>query len=277
MKKNPWLERGLVELQQKRWFDGFQMLQGALERAFRFDKPNNAEIILAETIIQLSAGKQEKLTCDFMSAFMKNLSSKHHDRKWVELIPFSFNKMHIVLLEECIRTICNQIISEKAFQDVEFLHHLDNIILESKYNKVVSDLYFCYSGLLGRKKEFVACYEAIEAWSKESPLSLKMRAYLTLAELNAFEIEGCGKYIQIENRENNTEISSISKNYLEIATRIFDAVESSDSSEFFSIIADYSDFIDSKKDGLLKALCDGIAEIFKPSSGSGLFSSLFGS
>jgi hypothetical protein len=277
MKKNPWLERGLVELQQKHWFDGFQMLQGALQRAFRFNKPNSAKIIIAETISQLSAGKQEKLTCDFMSTFMKNLCSKRHDRNWVELIPFSFKEMYTVSLEECIRTICNQIISEKAFQDLEFLQHLDNLILESKYNKVVSDLYFCYSGLLCHNKDFVACYETIEAWSKESPLSLTMRAYLTLAELNTFEIEGCGKYLQIENQVNNTEISSVSRNYLEIATRIFDAVESSDSSEFYSIIADNSGLIDSKKDGLLKALCDGIAEIFKPRSGSGIFSSLFGS
>ncbi|MFX0170359.1 MAG: hypothetical protein ACFE9L_00405 [Candidatus Hodarchaeota archaeon] len=277
MKKNLWLERGLAALQQKHWFDGFQMLQGALQRAFRFNNPNSAKEIITEAITQFSAGKQEIMACKFMSIFIKNLCSRHHHCKWVELIPFSFDEMRKLSFEKCIRNICNQIISEKNFQDSEFLQHLYNLILEKKYNEVVSDLYFCYSGLLCLKKDFVSCHEAIEEWSKESPLTLIMRAYLTLAELNAYEIEGYGKYLQIDNQDYETELSSNSesKEYLEIATQIFDAVESSSSSDFYSIISTHSDLIDSKKDGLLKALCDGIADIFKPRSDNGLFSSLF--
>jgi hypothetical protein len=277
MKKNLWLERGLAELQQQHWFDGFQMLQGALQRAFRFNKPNSAKEIITEAIAQFKAGNQEIMACKFMSIFIKNLCSRSHNRDWIELIPFSFNEMRKISFENSIRNICNQIISEKTFQDSEFLQHLDNIILETEYNKEVSDLYFCYSGLLCLKKDFVACHEAIEEWSKGFPLTLIMRAYLTLAELNAYEIEGQGKYLQIENQNYESELSSNSESieYLEIATQIFDAVESSDSSDFYSIISAHSDLIDSKKDGLLKALCDGVADIFKPRSDPGLFSSLF--
>ncbi|MFX0049943.1 MAG: hypothetical protein ACFE8U_01495 [Candidatus Hermodarchaeota archaeon] len=277
MKKNLWLERGLAELRQENWFDGFQMIQGALQRAFRFNKPDSAKEIITEAIAQFSAGKKEIMACKFLKNLIKNLCSRHHKRNWVELIPFSFDEMRKMSFEKCIRNICNQIIAEKTFQDSQFLQHLDNLILEAKYNKVVSDLYFCYSGLLCLKKDFVACHEVIEEWSKESPLTLIMRAYLTLAELNAYEIEGYGKYLQIDNQNYETELSSNSesKEYLEIATQIFDAVESSNSSEFYSIITTHSDLIDSKNDGLLKALCDGIADIFKPRSDPGLFSSLF--
>jgi len=142
------------------------------------------------------------------------------------------------------------------------------LILEEKYSSsVISDLYFIYTVLLSNKKDFVKCFETLDAWSKELPsVSPKMRAYLTLAELNAYEIGGCGKFL---------EETSSSNDHLELAVRIFDAVEKKDQAGFLSAISDYSELI--TKDGLLKALCNGIAEIFKPKSGAGLLSSLFGS
>ncbi len=269
MKDNPWLLKGLEEFRNDRWFDGFQMIQGALQRAFRFNEPNTAKDIISQAVPSLQAGDHEKLTCDLMRALFNNIRLKYESREWVELIPFSLNELRNAALIDCIQTISNYIISEKVYQNSNFLLHLDNLILEEKYSpSVISDLYFIYSGLLCNKKDFIKCFETLEAWSKDfSSLTPRMRAYLTLAELNAYEIEGCGKYLKEK---------SGSDDYLELVMRIFNAVENTDQTEFLSAVADYSELINSQ-DGLLKALCNGIAEIFKPKSGAGLFSSLFGS
>jgi hypothetical protein len=162
---------------------------------------------------------------------------------------------------------------EKAFQASEFLSHLKDIINEANFDEnIIPDLYFCYAGLFCYIKDYESCFEALSAWENETTsLSPKIRAYLTLAEINAYEIESCGKYLQ--SKEESTDHYDIdSKSYLEIAFKIFGAVQTNDSSEFHSTIADYSDLINSKKDSLLKGLCDGISEIFTDQSQSGLLS-----
>lgn len=276
MKKDPWLKSGLDALQQGHWFDGFQMLKGALQRVFRFDEPNNAKIIISKAIPLFNSGNQEKLACDLVLDLIKSLRQRAAEQSYAKLIPQAFVDLRKASLEMCVRTICNQIIIEKAFQGSKFLSHLHNLILEANFNNfVISDLYFCYAGLLCYKKDFVSCFEALNGWSQRvSSLSPKMRTYLTLAEINAYEIEGCGKYLHLEKPDTSIEFSSEPKivSYLEIANRIFGAVQTSDGSEFYSTISDYSDLIDSRKDGLLKALCDGISEIFNNKSSSGLFS-----
>lgn len=278
MDRDLWLERGMDELQQGHWFDGFQMLEGALQRAFRFNEPDHAQVIISKALSAFSSTKQSKLACDFVLSLVLNLRQKRKDASYVKLIPFVFSELRRVSLKECVRNLCNHIITEKTFQGSEFLSHLNNLIIKSNFStNVISDLYFSYAGLLCQKKDFVQCFEVIHAWSQDlTPLSLKMRAYLTLAEINAYEIEDCGTYLDFK-RSDGIESSSFSQeeNYLEIANRIFNAVLASNSSEFDSTIADHSELINSKNDGLLKALCDGISEIFISKPSTGLFS-LFG-
>lgn len=276
MKTNPWLKRGLDELQQGHWFDGFQMLQGALQRTFRCNEPDHAKMIISKAVPLFVSGNQAKLACDLVLGLIKSISRKINKRAYAELIPIIFVDLRTASLENCVQSICNRIIKEKVFQGSEFLSHLKDMIIEANFNdNIVSDLYFCYVGLLCYKKDFVSCFETLYSWSKESSyLSPKMRTYLTLAEINAYEIEDCGKYLNLEDPGDLTEfpIESESESYLEIANRIFGAVQTLDNSEFQSTIADYSDLIDPKKDGLLKALCDSISEIFNSKSSSGLFS-----
>ncbi len=272
MIKDPWLKRGLVELQQGHWFDGFQMLQGAIRRAFRYGDPDRAKMVISKAIPLFASGNQAKLACDLVLALIMGISRKINERVYVELIPITLVNLRSASLENCVQTVCNQIIIEKVFQRSEFLSHLHDLIHKANFNpNVVSDLYFCYVGLLCNKKDFVACFETLYSWSQESSfLSPKMRAYLTLAEINAYEIEDCGKYLQMG--ETVVLSESDTDSYLEIANRIFGAVQTSDNSEFYSTIADYSDLINAKKDGLLKALCDGISEILNNKSSSGLLS-----
>jgi hypothetical protein len=273
MKKNPWLERGLDELKQGHWFDGFQLLKGALQRTFRFENPDHVKMILSKAIPLFTLGNQEKLACELGQSIITGIRTKTTERLYVELIPFFLDKLREESLESCVKAICNQILEEKAFQVPEFLSHLNDIINEANLNEnVIDDLYFCYAGLTCYIKDYVSCFKTLISWNNErtSP-SPKMRVYLTLAEINAYEIESCGKYLYSK-EESTDHFDSETKTYIEIAFKIFGAVQTNDSSEFYSTIADHSDLINSKNDGLLKGLCDGISEIFADKSHSGLLS-----
>ncbi|MFX1282317.1 MAG: hypothetical protein ACFFB5_01625 [Promethearchaeota archaeon] len=268
MIKDPWFSKGLAELHQGHWFDGLQMLQGAIQRAFRSGEPKHAGMVISKAIPLFASGNKAKLACDLTLALIMNISRNPNERVNAELIPRIFVDLRAVSLENCIQTIRNYIIIDKKFQESEFLSYLHNLILEARKhnNNVVSDLYYCYAGLFCNKKDFVSCFETLYSWSQEmSILSPKMRTYLTLAEINAYEIEDCGKYLSFEDKANST--VSNTENYLEIANRIFNAVQRLDSLELHSTLNDYSDLINPKNDGLLKALCDGISEILNDKSG----------
>ncbi|MFX0123321.1 MAG: hypothetical protein ACFFAE_06745 [Candidatus Hodarchaeota archaeon] len=274
MEKDPWFERGLDELKQGHWFDGFQMIKGAIQRAIRFDKPDHAKMILSKAIPLFATGEQKKLACDIGLSLIISIRQKIPEHIYADLVPGILVALRENILEECAQTICNQIMVEKAFQKPEFLLYLKDLInIKANFNSnVISDLYLCYAGLLCYKKDYVSCFETLISWYNESSSpSPKMRVYLTLAEINAYEIETCGKYLHSK-EESTDSYDSETKNYFEIAFRIFSAVQTNNLSEFHSTIVDYSDLINSKKDGLLKGLCDGISEIFNDKSQSGLFS-----
>ena len=277
MNENSWLQNGLEELRNKRWFDGYQMLLGAYQRCLRSDDPNSAEKIISSALPILSKENQKDLACNLVTDIILSFQRNLDKREWVQLLPFCLSELRKSSLNECISTICNRIILEKAFQESGFLEHINNIILGRKFHKDVRfHLYYCHGGILCRKKEFVLAFESLESWSREfTPLSIKMRTYLTLAELNAYEISSCGKYLH-NNDEAVSTIDSESVNYIEIASRVFQSVEGMNVNEFHSTMKDYSDVINPKGDSLLKALCDGVSEIFKEKPNSGLFS-LFGS
>jgi hypothetical protein len=276
MKNNQWLQRGIEELKQNHWFDGYQMILGAYQRVLRSNDPEGAEEIVVKALPLFE--NQKKLACDLISNIIISISRNPNKRLWVEMIPVSIDELAKSNLKECIHIICNKIIFEKKFQHSEFLQHLNNIILEKKFNEnVLSHLYYCHTGILCRKKDYVSAFESLSTWNNEKiQLSPKIQTYLTLAEINAYEIEGCGKYLKFDDSESrDLKPDSEAESYLEIANRIFRAVQAMDATEFNSTIQDYSDLINPKGDGLLKALCDGISEIFKTKPDAGLFS-LFG-
>ncbi|MHA2073694.1 MAG: hypothetical protein ACW97X_03675 [Candidatus Hodarchaeales archaeon] len=276
MNENSWLNIGLEELEHKRWFDGYQMLLGAYKRNLQSNDPNGAEKIISSSLPLFLKEKKKKLACDLITEIILSIQRNLNQRDWIQLLPIGISELRKSSLDDCISRVCNKIIFEKGFQDSAFLQHINNIILEKKFsNDVIYHLYYCYVGILCRKKEFILAFESLESWSQEfAPLSIKMRTYLTLAELNAYEISSCGKYLH-NNDDEISAISSESKNYIEIAARIFRSVEVMNVDEFLSTNEDYSDIINPRADSLLKALCEGISEIFKEKPSSGLFS-LFG-
>ncbi|MHA2226054.1 MAG: hypothetical protein ACXAC8_12665 [Candidatus Hodarchaeales archaeon] len=275
MKKNPWFERGVEELQKEKWFDGFQMLQGSIQRAFRNNDPGHIKTIISKTLPILIAGNQTKLGCDLVISVIMTLNREKWKKSWIELIPFGFSELRKGSLDKCVRNVCNKIMNEKAFQKPEFLSQLEEIILDEELNPIIlADLNYVYAGLLCNLKEFSSCFDSLYKWSKSLPtLSPEIRAYLSLAELNAYEIEGSGKYFEMDsgNKEKNQPLLE-SQSYLEIAARIFRAVNELNHSEFHSTMKIYSNLINPKNDGLLFALCNGISDIFKNKSGTDLFS-----
>ncbi|MFX0087446.1 MAG: hypothetical protein ACFFAU_17480 [Candidatus Hodarchaeota archaeon] len=276
MTNNQWLQRGIEELEQNRWFDGYQMILGAYQRALRSNDPKVAQEIVKRVLPLFK--DQKKLACNLISTIILSVSRNPTKRLWVEMIPISIDELVKSNLKDCIQVISNKIIFENKFQGSEFLQHLNNIILEKKFNEnVLNHLYYCHIGILCHKKDYVLAFESLSIWSNElMQLSPKIRAYLTLAEINAYEIEGCGKYLQLEDSESGDLLyNSEEAPYLEIANRIFRAVQVMDIIEFNSTIQDHSNLINSNVDGLLKALCDGISEVFKTKPDTGLFS-LFG-
>ncbi len=279
MRNEKWLQRGIEELDQNHWFDGYQMILGAYQRALQSDSPEDAVKIVSKTLPMLES--QNRLACDLISVIILSISQNPAKRPWVELIPVSLREIIKSNLTECVQGICNKIIQNKMFQDSELLQHINNIILEKKYSlSILNHLYYCYIGILCRKKDFASAFESLSTWSSElEQPTPKIRTYLTLAEINAFEIKAGedSKYLKVEDSEIKASGSSESEteSYLEIANRIFRAVQVEDATEFKSTIQDYSDLINYKSDALLKVLCDGISEIFKPKANLGL-SSLFG-
>lgn len=272
-KKDPWFERGLDEIKQGNYFDGYQMVKGAIQRTIRFNNPDHAKMIISKVIPLFATGNQEKLACDLGLSLIISIRHKIKERTYADLIPTILVALRTTNLEKCVQTNCNQIMVEKAFQVSEFLSHLSDLINEVNFNtNVKNDLYFCYAGLLCYKKDYMSCFETLISWYNESSsLIPKLRVYLTLAEINAYEIESCGKYLH-SNEEPTNPYDSETKKYFEIGYKIFGAVQTNNHSEFHSTIVDYSDLIDSKKDGLLKGLCNGISEVFNDKSQSGLLS-----
>ncbi|MHA1331589.1 MAG: hypothetical protein ACTSR2_10975, partial [Candidatus Hodarchaeales archaeon] len=266
-------ERGIESIKSESWFDSLQLLQGALQRSIRSNSPKMAEKIFLEAIPLYKEGNRENLACSLALYYIRVIGrDKLKEIKWINLI----EKIIIVLnkssLTKCIREFINNIIIEKKFLDDNILNLMDENLQGSlAVPDVKINLSYCLAGLYSANKDYVACFTTLDNLAKETALTPILRTYLTLAEINAFELEGCGKYLQniIENLDQREEM------YIEIAQRAFQAVESFNYNEYESIRKEYSDIINPKFDAILKSLFDGIGEIFQSSRGANVFSSFF--
>lgn len=276
MVKNQWVESGLRELSLGHWFDGYQILLGAYQRILRSNDPKSAINLLNEAVLLFEKGNNEDLACNLIKEYILGIRSKRTQREWVDQFQAIFGILRTTPLIACLKTVYSLIITERAFQDEEFLLHFNNIILEAdSINNVIYDLYYCYAGLLCKKKQYVECYEALFAYSEEkSDLSPKIRCYLTLAEINAYEISSCGKFLPEENEDGQTTI--LDAKYIEITNSLFKSVEKDNELQFKAVLDSHSDLINSKEDILLKVLYEGINDIFSNNSSAGGLFSLFG-
>jgi hypothetical protein len=269
MRQNIWVERGLEALQQGQWFDGLQMLQGAVERTSRQDQPDVSERIITQ-ILPIFPEDWATLACELVREIITQVRVRKSQLEWVRLIPMVLTTLRENSSQECIRTVKNQIIMDIGLRDNDFLINLEALITEEKRIFPLSDLYYCKAGLFSKKKDFVRCYETLQTWKEHVTVTQHLRTYLLLAELNAYEIEECPDQMSVPQKEVDEE----AEQYAILRERICRAVELTDQVEFNDILLEFKELINS--DGLLKALCDGITGIFQPTQGSGLLGSLFG-
>ncbi|MHA1976295.1 MAG: hypothetical protein ACW98F_01215 [Candidatus Hodarchaeales archaeon] len=270
MKTDKWIERGLSSLSSGDIFDGMQLIEGAILRAFRLNHPDIALKIFKSTSEILISKKLEDLNCQFVLGTIPLFKKKIGNIDWFVIIPDILFVLRERNMLSCISKFINKMILETKFAQEDFIHLMMESIPRTQYSKeVVADLYYYHAGFLVFKQEYVKCFEVLKEWNLLKPSSPHVLAYLTLAELNAYEVEGCGKYLE--------EAKSLPKTsqYIELATHLFKSAEAKNYDLFSSIIEEYTDIVNTRQDALLKGLCDGVSDFLKPKGNKGLFS-LFG-
>ena len=274
MKHDPWVEKAIIEIDAGNWFDGFQMFQGALQRAIRQNNSSHAREIISKSIPLFSSGKQTRLVSDIVVNFFIALSRKRDDISWVSVIAYVFEELRKNAEFNVLSDIKNKIINNSKFHSKEFSSNLiETVHMANTNSAVISDLYYCNAGILTSIKEYLDCFELLETWGKEfEHVPPKLRTYLTLAELNAYETQGCGRYLEDQSEDETNETDQM---YLEIGSRILRAVKILDEDEFQRINEEYQDLINSDKDALLSVLIKDLKVLFQPQKGAGLFS-MFG-
>ncbi|MFW9780506.1 MAG: hypothetical protein ACFFE8_16820 [Candidatus Heimdallarchaeota archaeon] len=269
MRHNIWVERGLEALQKGQWFDGLQMIQGAVERTGRQDQPDVVEQIINQ-ILPIFPENWNTLVCELVREILTQIRIRKSQLEWVKLIPLMFSIIREIPRKSCVSLAKNQIVMDAGFLNNEFLVNLEGVIAEEKSGFVLGDLYYCSAGLFSRKKDFVRCYEALKNWKEHGLVTPRLGTYLLLAEVNAYEIDECPDYMIAP----ESEVDKQTEDYAILGERICHAVELTDQVEFNNIMFEFKELINS--DGLLKTLCDGINGILHPAKGSGLLGSLFG-
>lgn len=276
MEIEKWIEKGLDSFKANQWFDGIQYIQGGLQRTFQFDQANKAETIFHATSELLIAANKQKLFCQLVMGSLPHLRKKVNNKNWITIYPIIFSILHKEGMESCILDFSNLLIADKRFQDEYFIQEMHTLISKDDILRdVKSHLYFCTVGLLCWQRDYPKCFEMLTEWNKLIPTSPKILTYLTLAELNAFELNGVSEYLTQAKSLIDQSSSESAKEYVEIASQLFKSVELKNYEFMQSILADYSGIVDIKRDALLKALCEGLIGFLKPKSNKGMFS-LFG-
>ncbi len=276
MEIDKWIERGLDSFETNQWFDGIQYIQGGLQRAFQSNQVKKAETIYQVSSELLFAANKQKLYCKLVMDSIPHLKKKTNNKKWIMIYPTIYSILDKEGIEFCIFNFSNVLIAEKSFQENDFIQEVQAIISKDDIpSSIKTHLYFWTAGLLCWKQEYVKCYEMLTEWNKLIPSSPRILTYLTLAELNAFEVDESSEYLtQAKSLIGQTSSESAAE-YVEIASQLFKTVELKNYELLQTILEDFNEIINIKHDALLKALCEGLVDFLKPKSSKGSFS-LFG-
>ncbi len=248
MEIEKWIERGLDSFKANQWFDGIQYIQGGLQRTFQSDQANKAETIYQATSELLFAANKQKLFCQLVMDSLPYLRKKVHNKKWIMLYPVLFSILNKEGLKSCIIDFINLLIADKNFQEENFIQEVHALISKDNIPRdVKSNLYFCTVGLLCWQQEYVKCFEMLTEWNKLIPSSPKILTYLTLAELNAFEVNEVSEYLTQAKSLIDQSSSESANEYVEIASQLFKTVELKNYDLLQSILSDFSAFIDKRQ------------------------------
>ncbi len=270
MKIDKWIERGLNSLSSDEIFDGMQLIEGAIRRVIRKNDPEIALKIIKDTNEILVQRGYEDVYCKFILNIIPLFKKKSGELEWFELFPEILLLLRKSNTPKCISRCKNKLILETKMIEVDFIQSLMAITVKKHYPKeILADMYYYHAGHLVLKQDYVKTFDVLRTWNDQEPSSQYVLVYLTLAELNAYEIDGCGKYLE--------EAKSISNSsqYVDLASHVFKSVEAGSYDLYSSIIEEFTDIVNIENDVLLKGLCDGISGFLKPKGNKGLFS-LFG-
>lgn len=270
MKQDTWFKNGIESLENQKWFDGIQLIQGALQRSFRKNQYENTKNILVKSGEILIIAGEIDLYCQLALSTILPIAKREKEEEWVFLIPVILGNLVKVKSTNCLLKIRNKIVETRNFQEKIFLEHLKKIIAKEKIDvNLRSELFYLLASLQVSMQLYPECFETLVDWKSLSPPSPEILTYLTLAELNTFEIDGCGQYL----KEGN--ILNSQSEYIEFASQLFKAVELKDYELYLTIIEDYHNILHSGKDIFLVRLTEGISDFMKPKDKKNLFS-LFG-
>ncbi len=270
MKQNTWLNKGIRSLEEKKWFDGIQLIQGALQRSFRGNDYENVKKILNKTSELLTPAEKTNIFCQLVLSTILPIGERIKNEEWLTILHLIFRILVETKSNGCLSKIKIRIIETKYYHDNNVLEYLKKEISNKKQeSKLRAELYYLLSSLQVSMQQYSECFETLTQWNSESLLSSEIFTYLTLAELNAFEIESCGQYLEEAKKANSQ------SEHTEFISQLFKAVELKDYGLYLSIIQDYRDLLRVEEDILLVKLVEGITDFMKPKDRKNLFS-LFG-
>jgi hypothetical protein len=267
MKTNSWIEMGFASLEAHQWFDGIQLLRGALQRTFQLNQPEKAELIIKKTSDHLLSNQKRELYCHFILEILPLFGKKNQSQEWILIFPTIIDKLRRSKVEDCTTKFLNKVILSKNFLDDLFIKELTLQVKNKDFlQETIFDLFYILAGLKLAKKEYVECFEILSEWYGLESTSPRLIAYLTLSELNAFEIEDCGNFL------NRIESKDKVNRHIEIAQQLFKATELEDYDLYKSIVEDNADIVNFQEDALFKLLCNGILDFLRPKGDRGLMS-----
>ena len=144
MKTSNWIERGFASLEAHKWFDGIQLLRGALQRAFRLNQPEEVELIIQKTSEYLLSNQKSDLFCHFVLEVLPLFGKKNQDRKWIKIIPIIIDTLRRGKLSECTNKFLNKVILSKNFHDDIFIKELYLQISNKKFFHEITKKTYSY-------------------------------------------------------------------------------------------------------------------------------------
>ncbi|MHA2238039.1 MAG: hypothetical protein ACXACP_14130 [Candidatus Hodarchaeales archaeon] len=270
MDLDTWLKNGIESFEKQEWFDGIQLIQGALQRSFRRNLSENVKNIIKFTSEFLIPAEKSDLYCQLALSTILPIGKRSKDQEWLTLLPLILGIIVDMNKNSCLAKFNKKIIETKYFHEDVVLEFLQNNISSEKHEiKLKAELYYLLACLQVSMQLYPECYETLTQWNSDSPSSSQILTYLTLAELNAFEIDDCGQYL-IQAKKSNSQ-----SEYIEFTSQLFKSIELKDYELYLSITRDYRDILNTQKDIFLVRLIEGITDFMKPKDSKNLFS-LFG-
>lgn len=259
---------GLDDLNNNNYFNAYQTFQGALKRAIKTNNSKIVNLILEKASQLFIENNQIDYSCNLYRTYINsiNQTSSNSTLETAKMVIDILQNLEEIKLYDCKQDIMNFILVKLSL-DQTAISILENITPEigSEF-----DILYLTAGFYVKVKDFESCFKSLETYYKgHAQKSWQLICYLTLSELNAYEIESCGTFLNNDDIKtpNNVEII-----YEDITNVIYSALEKNIGDQIKNLLhtEEYLELIG--KDRLLYLLVQGIKELIPKDKPSNLFS-----